>query len=177
MFVVWAIFIPFGSFIARYLKKYPWWFNVHRIINTSAILMMITAFIIAVTFTGSHFYSYHAIFGLVIVLLGAIQPVLGILADKWFSPDRGSTPVYPDVTHWIIGWVTILSGLVNIALGIEIYIMMFTAGQGILIAYIVFGGLVALFLLVAFIWTFVAKFETKHDSKDTFAFNWTGGSH
>lgn len=38
MFAAWGVIIPFGSFIARYLKKYTWWFNVHRTLNTFAVL-------------------------------------------------------------------------------------------------------------------------------------------
>jgi hypothetical protein len=64
MFLTWAVVVPVASFVARYLKDYKWWFNVHRILNGIAVAAMIAAFIIACLMTTTkHFQQDHAIVG------------------------------------------------------------------------------------------------------------------
>src|SRR5690606_5352034 len=66
MFVAWFLIIPATGLlvmIAHYFEKYPWWFNVHRIFNTIAMLLVLVGFFIAVSVTESHFDSLHKILG------------------------------------------------------------------------------------------------------------------
>lgn len=47
MFIAWAVIIPVTSWIARYLKRYTWWFNVHRWSNGLAMTASVAAFVLA----------------------------------------------------------------------------------------------------------------------------------
>jgi len=144
MFFAWAVFIPMGSFIARFLKKYPWWFTVHRIINGFAILVTVVAFIIAITMVpkDNQFKDKHHIIGLVIVIIGVAQPIIGIIADKLFNPDRTRTPIFPDITHWILGWSSYLLAFVNIIFGMQLY----GSTNALIAAFGIISGCVILFL-------------------------------
>jgi len=157
MFIAWAFLVPIASVVARYYKRYSWWFNVHRLLNGLASMIVVIGFILAIDFwSPPHFAILHTILGLIVVLLAVVQPVLGTFADKWFDPERGRPPLFPDLTHWIFGWVSILAGLTNIALGLVDY----GASNAVLYAYIAFAGLVASFLLVFFL---VKKFIKSDD--------------
>lgn len=63
MFICWAILIPIGGFLARFMKRFPWWFNVHRLINSTALGIMLIGFLLAVIMTTDHFNSEHKIIG------------------------------------------------------------------------------------------------------------------
>jgi len=142
MFIAWCLIIPFGSFVARYLKNKGWWFNVHRGFNTLAMLLMVIAFILAVKFTvAQHFGTWHKGIGIVVMILGFAQPFIGTLADLWFDIKRitdsnTSTPVYPDTVHMILGYGTWLLALANILLGLTAY----GAAIGVTVVYIFFAG-------------------------------------
>ena len=92
MFLAWSVFVPITSFLARYLKKFKWWFNVHRYVNTVMMAVVIAAFgiAIAVTSSGEHFNKPHSIIGLIVFIIAIAQPILGIVADKMFDPERKS---------------------------------------------------------------------------------------
>jgi len=149
MFVVWCVAIPVTSFIARYLKAQLGhaWFEIHRITNFIAMLMNVAAFAIAVYFVNGtpHFLLPHQIIGLIVFILGTVQPIIGTIADRLWTPEREKTPIFPDITHWIIGWVTLALALVNIGLGIFDYVF---ATSTALFVYIAIGGTVAVFLIV-----------------------------
>jgi len=142
MFAIWAVLIPSMSFLARYYKRFPWWFNVHRIVNSIAMLAMIAAFGLAISFTTPHFNIAHTIIGLIVVILGVAQPILGILADKLFDPKRTGTPFFPDRVHWILGWGSLTLALINIILGLQQY----GASNGISVAYDVYFAVIVAFL-------------------------------
>jgi len=143
MFLIWGVTIPSMSFLARYYKRFPWWFNVHRFINGFAIIAMIAAFGVAIATTTNHFQEGHTILGLIIVIIGLSQPIIGIIADKLFDPKRTKTPIFPDMTHWILGWGSITLGLINIILGLQLY-----GRNDLLDAYAVYFALVVPFLII-----------------------------
>jgi len=144
MFLIWGVTIPAMSFLARYYKRFPWWFNVHRFINGFAIIAMIAAFGVAIASTSSHFTKAHNIVGLIVVIIGLSQPIIGIVADKLFDPKRSKTPIFPDMTHWILGWGGITLGLINIILGLQQYALRLD----LLYAYSVYFAIVVSFLIV-----------------------------
>lgn len=37
----------------------------------------------------------HSILGLIVVILGVLQPIIGTIADRLFDPNRSKTPVFP----------------------------------------------------------------------------------
>jgi hypothetical protein len=157
MFIAWFVIIPIGSYIARYLKKYPWWFNVHRIIQGFAMIAADAAFIIALTMVSVHFDTPHKIIGLIITIIGTSQPIIGIMADKLFDPARKGTPIFPDKTHWILGWGSLALALVNIGLGLDAY----GADLGLLYAYIAVAAALALGLIIAFV-VYLTKGQPSH---------------
>jgi len=157
MFIAWFVIIPFGSYIARYLKKYPWWFNVHRILQGFAMIAADAAFIIALTMVSVHFNTAHKIIGLIVTIIGTSQPIIGIMADKLFDPARKGTPIFPDKTHWVLGWGTLALALVNIGLGLDTY----GAVPGLIYAYIAAAALLALGLIIAFI-VYLVKGQPSH---------------
>mmetsp|Transcript_6087 Transcript_6087/g.8496 ORF Transcript_6087/g.8496 Transcript_6087/m.8496 type:complete len:582 (+) Transcript_6087:109-1854(+) len=158
MFFAWSVFIPVTSFIARYLKKFKWWFNVHRIVNSGAMVIGLVAFILALVFCTSHFDTPHKIIGLVVTILGILQPILGVVADKMFDPNREKTPIFPDKIHWLFGWSSLILGLVNVFLGLVAY----GSGTGLKIAYLVYAILLGVFLLGYFIFALATGKKTHH---------------
>jgi len=151
MFFAWAIFVPVGSFIARYLKKFKWWFNVHRIINGFAMLMATVAFIVALTMVTTHFDTSHKQLGLAITIIGTAQPLIGFLADRFFNPERKRAPIFPDMTHWVLGWTALTLGLINVVLGLQTY----GATNTLIGVYGAYAIAIYLFLIVWFIYKLI----------------------
>jgi len=126
MFLSWGAFIPLASLLARNFK---WighsWFEIHRLLQTIAIMMMISAFALAVVMVNrdseAHFHGKHQIIGLVLFLIGCLQPFIGQLANFMFDPNRQKTPIFPDRIHGILGWGGIFLAVANIFLGIKLY--------------------------------------------------------
>jgi len=141
MFIAWYCIAPFGFVVARHLKKFSWWFQVHRAIMFVAMLAMIAAFGIAIDYSVTHFNDAHKIIGLIVVIIGTAQPVIGFLADKLFDPNRKAIPIFPDKTHWVLGWLSITLGMINIILGLLEYGVPYPVKRGTLIAYCVVAAI------------------------------------
>jgi len=143
MFIAWFLIAPVGFIFARFLKAFPWWFNAHRISMGVAMATQICGFGVIVhevqSVSGPHFSSAHEVIGLIVFILGVSQPVIGFLADKLFNPERKSIPIFPDKTHWFLGWISITLGMINIILGLILYP---NTKRGTLIAYCFFAALV-----------------------------------
>jgi hypothetical protein len=63
------------------------------LIHQSAVfLLTVIGFFLAVGYKAnnlsSHFTTGHEILGLIIFLLSLVEPTLGFLADKWWTPTR-----------------------------------------------------------------------------------------
>jgi len=161
MFFAWGFLLPLGSGVARWAKKFGWWFNIHRLLQSVGVLATVAAFVLAVEFSTSHFDTPHKIIGLTVLCLSLIQPPLGILADKWFSLNRDGTPVFPDYVHWFFGWSAVILGLINVAIGLFV----FYANQyvALVIAYIAWASLVAIILIITTI-VMLAKYGASGES-------------
>jgi len=145
MFLAWAVLVPCMGFLARYFKNLKWWFNVHRIVNLIAMLAATAAFGVAIQMTKSgHFNDPHKIIGLVVTIIGTAQPIIGFIADKMFNPQRKSIPIFPDKTHWVLGWGSCLLGVVNVLLGL----ILFDASLELKVAYSVYAAILVIFLIV-----------------------------
>jgi len=157
MFFIWGVTIPATSFIARYLKRFSWWFNVHRISNGIAMLALVAAFVIAIFIATSQFTLPHHIIGLIIFIIGVFQPFIGITADKLFDPKREKTPIFPDKVHWILGWGSLTLGFINIVLGLILY-----GNAPLVTAFAVYFAVVGAFLLGYFVYHLIFGQPAKH---------------
>lgn len=98
----------------RYLKDIGrWWFILHQALNYLVVILTVLSVIIIVWHKGTFVASLHHIIGVFILFLSFIQPILGVLADKLWSPVRTKVPTFPDKAHWWIGRVAILAGIFN----------------------------------------------------------------
>lgn len=110
MTLAWAILVPSGIFVARYFKnsKVLNWRSSHSTLQMGAFVLFVSAFFVAVAAnqaSGVHFVSAHAILGLITILLGMLQPILGLCVGG--------------VTHRAIGYLTALCAVVEIFLGLR----------------------------------------------------------
>jgi len=152
MFFAWCFFVPIAAFIARYLKQtigHPLWFHLHRGLVTLALTLSTIAFIIIITYTkDEHFKISHAKLGLFIVILGFINPLLGIAMSFTADASREHTPLLPDFLHWIFGWTLVALGIVNAFLGLSrfefaptgLWVVFFLYAYGV--TFVLFGFLI-----------------------------------
>jgi hypothetical protein len=96
MTVAWGVLAPLAILIARYSKgKAPttgpaaWWFVNHWRLQVAACCLFVAAFVMGVVATpaGGHFASFHQIAGLIVVVLGLLQPALG---NKFVRPAKAA---------------------------------------------------------------------------------------
>lgn len=60
MFMAYAVLMSFGIFVARFLKDYYWWFPLHIIVQTLAVILSLVGFGLAIVMAeGSHFSNLH----------------------------------------------------------------------------------------------------------------------
>jgi len=109
MTIAWGVLVPSGIIVARYFKnnKAFNWRNTHSSIQMSAFILFVSAFFIAVAANqaiSSHFVSFHAIFGLITIILGVIQPCLGLCVGGYI--------------HKALGYLAALFAIVEIYLGL-----------------------------------------------------------
>jgi len=163
MFIAWFFIAPTGFIFARFLKGYNWWFNAHKISMSLGMIIMICGFGVIVSevqnVKSGHFNNAHKIIGLIIVIIGVSQPIIGFLADKFFNPERKSIPIFPDKTHWVLGWVSITLGLINIILGLILYPK---TSHGTLVAYCVFAGVLFATLVGFSVFRLIKPPQTSH---------------
>jgi len=166
MFIAWYCIAPFGFFLARFMKMFSWWFQVHRAIMFVAMLTMLAGFGVIVAETTTHFDTEHKIIGLIVVIMGFAQPIIGFLADKFFDPNRKGTPIFPDKTHWVVGWVSITLGMINIILGLILY---GNASSALITAYCVIAGITFAFCVGFAIFRLIKPADDGHGG--------SGGDH
>lgn len=125
MLIAWLAISAVATFIARYLKDLGHgWYLMHRGMMTMVVVATFVGFILITIHVGAdgvHYGSPHAVIGVLVVMFSIVQPLIGILSNRWWSPNRNGTPVFPDVVHWWLGRIVILLGFVNCLLGILLY--------------------------------------------------------
>jgi len=120
MISAFGVFMSFGIFVARYLKQYYWWFPLHIIVQVLAIVLAFSGFILSLIMTNDgHFSNIHSWFGLTVLALSFITPMMGWAADVLYNPSRDKAPIWPDRTHWYGGRLTIIIAYVTIILGMR----------------------------------------------------------
>lgn len=126
MSVAWALLVPVAIIVARFYKDTlgVWWFRLHAALLTLCLAMTVAGFGMAVWFTRVHFSganATHKIAGLAITISTVLQCLLGIVADRLWTPQRAATPAVPDKLHWWYGRVLALAALANCFLGLIAY--------------------------------------------------------
>jgi len=159
MVIAWSFSVILGQFLARYLKNIGvWWFHLHRGLNYAVLILTVVSFIIIVYHVDTFYASPHHIMGLFVLFGSLAQPILGYLADKWWSPTRGFTPIFPDKVHWWLGRLTIAVALVNIFLG-------FCEYQVNTAVWVIYGIWLAIYIAVM-IYTEVRAGQVNHNNMD-----------
>ncbi|KAL3896590.1 MAG: hypothetical protein SGCHY_003973 [Lobulomycetales sp.] len=169
MTFAWAVSAPMGVAIARFFKTAlgSWWFRLHigfMLIGTTVVSIVGLACIAA--YIGTPWIDFakysptgraHILFGVLTVLLAAIQVVSGFIIDKLFDADRKSIPWY-DKMHWWMGRIAGSLGYVNVGVGIALYGAYGNDTAGLAIAY----GVWTVLLLGLFIFASI-KIGQTHD--------------
>jgi hypothetical protein len=133
MFISWGLFVWIAMCLARFFKHIGvWWFRFHILLNVLTTILTITGFILAVLAVNNRWIRdastvgstknimiscIHAWFGTVVVFSLIAQIILGYLADKLWTKDRKSIPLFPDQLHWWLGRSSMTLALVTIVLG------------------------------------------------------------
>jgi len=165
MFLSYGICMTFGIFVARFLRhKVQFWFNLHVIIQTVAIMASISAFGIAISLLDVHFDAPHAKMGYFIVSGSVITGVLGLVADRMYDPTRTKTPFFPDKLHWWVSRIVVLLGYINIILGI---IDFWGYNPGFIYIYILYVCIIAVVML--FMEYTLYKSNSSHSSSEGYA--------
>jgi len=125
MLVGWGIFIPLGMIVARYGRKtFPdgLWFEIHRGLMSTGLLLTTSAFIIAWVMTQGVFFntSFHAQLGLTITILGYLQFFSGVIRPHKEEGEEATDPrkVF-EIVHPNTGRLLIALAVINIFAGIS----------------------------------------------------------
>jgi hypothetical protein len=141
MIFAWAISMPAGIFVARFMKAKlgVWWFRLHiAFMLVGALLVSFIALACVSAYTGSPWVDFskynaagkfHVLFGVIVTVSSVLQVTSGFVIDKLYQPRRTYVPWYSfdsltnrwDKMHWIAGRVSGSLGYVNIAFGIALY--------------------------------------------------------
>mmetsp|Transcript_21471 Transcript_21471/g.62162 ORF Transcript_21471/g.62162 Transcript_21471/m.62162 type:complete len:517 (-) Transcript_21471:379-1929(-) len=126
MSIAWAGLLPLGAVIAKWLKRVEGapqgaWFRRHRELQSVGWVLQILGFAAAVWFVqehSSHFQGPHARIGLAVVIVGTLQPLNAALRPH--PEPRTRARVAFEVVHKGLGWIAVLLGIFNVAVGIYI---------------------------------------------------------
>eukprot|EP01104_Vermistella_antarctica_P012056 TRINITY_DN3430_c0_g1_i3.p1 TRINITY_DN3430_c0_g1~~TRINITY_DN3430_c0_g1_i3.p1 ORF type:complete len:734 (-),score=183.04 TRINITY_DN3430_c0_g1_i3:6-2207(-) len=125
MAISWSLFIVVAVVVARFLKRFKWWFPVHIALAVVGLLGVVAGLVVIIIGVendegGSrHFNNVHSWFGLAVIVLSAIQPILGVVADRMYKPGRDKVPVFPDKVHWWLGRFLLVLAAATTLLGFD----------------------------------------------------------
>ncbi|KAK6191787.1 hypothetical protein SNE40_003381 [Patella caerulea] len=122
MAIGWGFFLQWGAFIARYLKcKNPIWFYLHvtfQIFGLCCAIAGLVMGILSVPF--GHVKFVHSIVGIVVMILGVLQPINALIRPHKTQPDESKTfrRRLWECVHHFGGRAGLILALVNISLGV-----------------------------------------------------------
>jgi len=124
MSLAWGGLIPFGAVVANRLKSVEGapkgaWFKLHRTVQSVGWLLQLLGFAAAVWHAqehSSHFSGGHSFIGLAVVVVGTLQPLNAALRPH--PEPRTKARVAFEVVHKGLGWLAVLLGVLNVAIGI-----------------------------------------------------------
>jgi len=131
MCLSWGCLLPLGVIWARNLRKSTWkpggvpvWFQGHRTIQSTGVTLQLLGFFFIFLFKkGAHFQRPHEIIGLIVVLLGLMQPInaqirhLKSIGHPGPNGEKTRNRVIWEVVHKGSGWLCLVLGTVNVILG------------------------------------------------------------
>jgi len=129
MLLSWGFLLPLGTLWARNLRKsgkkvggVPAWFGGHRLMQSVGVALQLAGFVCIFLFKrGGHFSLHHEVVGLVVVLLGTMQPLNAQLRHvRLVGHPGGPGPLRRawEVLHKGSGYAAVLLGMFNVVLGI-----------------------------------------------------------
>ena len=131
----WGALLPWGAALAnraRAVSGRGEWFKLHRTFQYAGWMLQVLGFVVifANVAKGSpngsgifqyHFESTHAKLGLVVVIVGTLQPLNALIRPHPLNGKTGQKSNlrrFWELWHKGAGWLAILGGLVNVLLGI-----------------------------------------------------------
>lgn len=137
----WGVAIPVGALVARMLRHLgPVWFKAHRGVQSAGLVLVIVGFGVALGTAKQHFQSGHAILGLVVILLGLLQPLNALVRPHPGTPNRWLF----NLIHLGTGYSALVLSLINVFLGLKLA----NAVKGLVILAIVWYSLVVVAFVV-----------------------------
>ncbi|KAK2155789.1 hypothetical protein LSH36_231g02018 [Paralvinella palmiformis] len=122
MTLAWGVFLPWGAFIARYLKHNGLLrYNLHRLFQIFGLLVGVAGFICGVlSVLNDHFKFVHGIVGLTTTIIGLLQPLNACLRPSVNKTDERKRTGYfaQKLLHAFLGRCGIGLGLANVSLGL-----------------------------------------------------------
>jgi len=132
MVLSWGFLLPLGVIWAHGARNYtrtccgsPVWFQGHRIVQSLGWLLQLLGFICILihksTGGARHFSSGHEVVGLIVVILGTLQPLNAQLRHLPFVGHGEPKTPYRRYWEWLhkgCGYSAVIGGFINILLGI-----------------------------------------------------------
>ncbi|XP_069088244.1 ferric-chelate reductase 1 isoform X1 [Pleurodeles waltl] len=127
MFVAWMTLVSIGVLVARFFKP-VWpdgtifgekiWFQVHRILMVSTVLLTCTAFVLPFLYRGgwSKRAGYHPYIGSIVMALALIQLIMAVFRPP---PDSLRRPLF-NWAHWSTGTTARILAVVAMFLGMDV---------------------------------------------------------
>ncbi|XP_028399643.1 uncharacterized protein LOC114523035 isoform X2 [Dendronephthya gigantea] len=128
MFIGWGLLLQLGMFFARYFRQRdPWWFKMHRALQVSGLIVSIFGFAFAVVSVPfSHFMFAHGGIGLLIMIIGLLQPLNAFFRPHKTDPKTLKRMIW-EIYHINAGRVALILALINISLGVFLAVVPYTA--------------------------------------------------
>jgi len=132
MCLSWGCMLPFGVLCARHLRLSPYkplgkpvWFQGHRLLQSIGLLLQLLGLVFIMVYKkASHFKLPHELVGIVVVLLGTLQPVNACfrnLACVGHPKPDGTKTVARQIWEYVhkgFGITAVLLGILNLIFGL-----------------------------------------------------------
>jgi hypothetical protein len=125
----WGLLLPWGVAIANRLRnvekdEYPGgWFYLHKKLQYIGWFLQLLGFIFVVVYVamegGAHFSNPHMILGLVVTILGTLQPLNALFRPHppVAGEEKSKGRVMWEYLHKGSGWIAVHFGMLNVFLG------------------------------------------------------------
>eukprot|EP00192_Tetraselmis_astigmatica_P009918 CAMPEP_0117662012 /NCGR_PEP_ID=MMETSP0804-20121206/7835_1 /TAXON_ID=1074897 /ORGANISM="Tetraselmis astigmatica, Strain CCMP880" /LENGTH=823 /DNA_ID=CAMNT_0005468901 /DNA_START=836 /DNA_END=3307 /DNA_ORIENTATION=- len=164
MVLGWATLLPIGVILAHTMRHTaPLWFNLHRGVQWSGLLVTIGGLIVALVkfnpIATSGKQGAHAIIGLMVMVVGMLQPLNALFRPHPGEPNRK----YWNILHIGLGRLAVMLGIANCFIG-AILFNDYNNGNYEFVIFVAVWVSVAVFGVAIFMRTVVAK---KNDAVET----------